>query len=601
LATDHVERRLVAVLAADVAGYSRLMGEDEEGTLAQLKTLRKAVIDPNIAAHRGRIVKTTGDGMLVEFASAVDAARGALEVQRAMAKQNADLPPNARIEFRIGIHVGDIIIDDNDIFGDGVNIAARLEGIAEPGGICVSDDAHRQIRGKIDGAFDDMGLRTLKHIAEPMRAWRLRIDSASQSRKPSIETTFLNLPDKPSIAVLPFQNMSGDPEQEYFADGMVEDIIAALSRFKSLFVIARNSSFSYKGKPSDVRQVGRELGVRYVLEGSVRKSANRVRIAGQLVDTVSGAHLWADRVDGTLDDVFLLQDRVTEVVVNAIAPRIELAEIERSRTKSTDRLDAYDYYLRGIARLNLILNPGIEPSVVLTAAQEARSLFLKAIALDPEFARAYAHAANCCLIESQNIAPNADRKAIVSQATHLARRAATLGKDDAVALSHAGQALAYVCGELDEGTVLVERAIVLNQNLALAWNFGGWMKIFRGEPEQAIDRFSRAMRLNPLDPFLFLMDLGMACGHLFLGDHAAAVEWVDKALLERPRALVALRMAAVCFAIGGRLEHANNIAAKVRELAPHFRIAQVRSLFPLRRAEDIAKYCEGLRLAGFPE
>jgi adenylate cyclase len=293
LTDNRVERRLAAILAADVAGYSRLMGADEEGALARLKAVRKSLVDPAVTAHRGRIVKTTGDGLLVEFASAVDAARCAIEVQRSMAEQNAAVPQVKRIEFRIGIHVGDIIIDDGDIFGDGVNISARLEGIAEPGGVCISDDAQRQIRGKVDFAFEDMGPQNLKNITEPMRSWRLRI-SASASVAASINSPVQTiqaqaLPDKPSIAVLPFQNMSGDPGQEYFADGIVEEIITALSRFKALFVIARNSSFTYKGRAVDVKQVGRELGVRYVLEGSVRKAANRVRITGQLVDTATGA------------------------------------------------------------------------------------------------------------------------------------------------------------------------------------------------------------------------------------------------------------------------------------------------------------------------
>ena len=339
MSSEHVERRLAAILAADVAGSCRLIGIDEEGTLAQLKALRKTLFDPKVADHRGRIVKNTGDGALVEFASVVDAVRCADEIQRGMAEQNIDVPQDKRIEFRIGIHVGDIIIADDDIFGDGVNIAVRLEGIAEPGGICISDDAHRQVRGKVESTLEDMGAQSLKNIAEPMRAWRVRIGpSSSPATKPPTETAQpLALPDKPSIAVLPFQNMSGDPEQEYFADGMVEDIITALSRFKSLFVIARNSSFTYKGRAVDVKQVGRELGVRYVLEGSVRKAANRVRITGQLVDTATGAHLWADRFDGGLDDIFDLQDQVTESVVGAIAPAVEKAEIERAKRKPTEQ------------------------------------------------------------------------------------------------------------------------------------------------------------------------------------------------------------------------------------------------------------------------
>ena len=318
LNNQHVERRLAAILAADVAGSCRLIGIDEEGTLAQLKALRKTLFDPKITDHRGRIVKNTGDGALVEFGSVVDAVRCAVEIQRGMAEQNIDAPQGKQIELRIGIHVGDIIIDENDIFGDGVNIAVRLEGIAEPGGVCISDDAYRQIRGKVEIACDDMGPQPLKNIAEPMRAWRVRLTgqtpSTVQSGPAVSQPRALPLPDKPSIAVLPFTNMSGDPEQEYFADGMVDDIITALSHFKALFVIARNSSFTYKGRAVDVKQVGRELGVRYVLEGSVRKAANRVRITGQLVDTATGAHLWADRFDGGLGDIFDLQDQVTESV-----------------------------------------------------------------------------------------------------------------------------------------------------------------------------------------------------------------------------------------------------------------------------------------------
>ena len=605
MAEERVQRRLAAVLAADVAGYSRLMGIDEEGTLIRLKAVRKALVDPAIASNRGRIVKTTGDGMLVEFASAVDAVRSAAAIQRGMVAHNADVLPEIRIDFRIGIHVGDIIFDDGDIFGDGVNIAARLEGIAEPGGVCMSDDAYRQVRGKVEIACEDIGLQTLKNIAEPMRAWRVRLDdqgvTTAQPALPLGHAAALALPEKPSIAVLPFQNMSGDVEQDYFADGLVEDIITALSRFKSLFVIARNSSFSYKGKSPDVRKVGRELGVRYVLEGSVRKSANRVRITGQLVDSLSGAHLWADHFDGTLEDVFVLQDRVTETVVNAIAPRVEQAEIERSKSKPTDRLDAYDYYLRGIARLNSMMFAGAQAETVLAAARDARALFLKATELDPDFARAYGSAAQCYLIESNNVGLTADRAAIVAETVRVSRLAVSLGKDDALALSQAAQALAYVAGEIDEGTTLVERAIALNPNLAMAWNFGGWIKIFRGEPEQAIERFGRAIRLNPLDPLVFLPQLGTACGHLFSDNNEEAAVWADRAIQERPRVIIALRLAAACFALGGRLGEARRAAALLSELAPNFRIAQVRTLFPLRRPEDLAKYSEGLRLAGLPE
>ncbi|WP_244562167.1 adenylate/guanylate cyclase domain-containing protein [Bradyrhizobium lablabi] len=347
MSSEHVERRLAAILAADVAGSCRLIGMDEEGTLEQLKALRKTLFDPKIADHRGRIVKNTGDGALVEFASVVDAVRCADEIQRGMAEQNTDVPQDKRIELRIGIHVGDIIIADDDIFGDGVNIAVRLEGIAEPGGICISDDAHRQVRGKVESTLEDMGSQSLKNIAEPMRTWRVRIGpSSSPTTKPKTETAQpLALPDKPSIAVLPFENMSGDPEQDYFADGMVDEITTALSRFKSLFVIARNSSFTYKGRAVDIKQVGRELGVRYVLEGSVRKAAGKVRITGQLIDAMTGAHLWADRFEGDLSDVFAVQDEVTVNVVSAIQPKLLQTEMDLA-ARRPNNLSAYDLCLR---------------------------------------------------------------------------------------------------------------------------------------------------------------------------------------------------------------------------------------------------------------
>jgi adenylate cyclase len=328
LATEHVERRLAAVLAADVAGYSRLMGNDEEGTLARLKFLRKTLIDPAIASHRGRIVKTTGDGVLVEFASAVDAARSSAEVQRRMAEQNAAWPQEQRIQFRIGIHVGDIIIEDNDIFGDGVNIAARLEGIAEPGGVCISDDAHRQIRGKVDVTFDDMGEQNLKNIVEPMRAWQLRLaGQAAPAIRPSLPPTpDLKLPDKPSIVVLPFDNMSAEAGQDYLADGIVEAITAALSCIRSFFVIARSSAFTYKGRATNARDIGKELGVAYLLEGSLQKVGNRLRIIVQLIETEGGAHVWGSRFDGAIDDFFDLEDRITQQVAGALQPSIRIAD-----------------------------------------------------------------------------------------------------------------------------------------------------------------------------------------------------------------------------------------------------------------------------------
>src|ERR1700737_4092448 len=344
-----VQRRLAAILAADVAGYSRLMGVDEEGTLAALKELRRELADPKIKEHRGRIVKTTGDGLLVEFASVVDAMRCAVEVQHEMAERNAGVPEERRIQFRIGINLGDIIKDGRDIYGDGVNVAARLEALAEPGGICVNRVVRDQVRDKLDFAFEDAGEQRVKNIARPLRVYHVRPGQIADEEMSAAQSP-LALPDKPSLAVLPFTNMSGDPEQEFVSDGIAEDVITALSRHPSLFVIARNSSFTYKGRAVDVKQVGRELGARYVLEGSVRKAATRVRITGQLVDTPTGAHLWAVRFDGGLGDIFDLQDQVTESVVGAIAPVVEKAEIERDKRKPTESLAAYALNLRGLRK-----------------------------------------------------------------------------------------------------------------------------------------------------------------------------------------------------------------------------------------------------------
>ncbi|WP_249791359.1 adenylate/guanylate cyclase domain-containing protein [Bradyrhizobium sp. SRL28] len=590
---EHVERRLAAILAADVAGSCRLIGIDEEGTLARLKALRRTIFDPKIAEHHGRVVKNTGDGAIAEFASVVDAVRCADEIQRGMAEQNIDVPQDKRIELRIGIHVGDIIIEENDIFGDGVNIAVRLEGIAEPGGISVSDDARRQIRGKVDVTFEDLGSQSLKNIAEPMRVWRVPYGRTV----PAVPTRLrvddaLALPDKPSIAVLPFTNLSSDPEQEYFADGMVDDIITALSHFKALFVIARNSSFTYKGRTVDVKQVGRELGVRYVLEGSVRKAANRVRITGQLVDTATGAHLWAERFDGGLSDVFDLQDQVTESVVGAIAPAVEKAEIERAKRKPTESLDAYALYLRGLAGFYQFANR--------QANNEALRLFNRAIELDPDFASAYGRAAFCYVTAQTNgwisVTPSE-----IAEVTRLAQRAVELGKDDAIALAAGGYALVAVVRDLEVGAGLVDRALVLNSNLAEAWNWGGWVKNWLGEREAGIERFARAMRLSPLDPWVIGMRAGTAHAHFFLGRYDEAASWAAMALQDSPDFQPGLRIAAASNAMAGRPEQAHQAVARLRQLNPALRVSTLKAVLGPWRADDLARYEEGLRQAGLPE
>jgi TolB-like protein/class 3 adenylate cyclase/Tfp pilus assembly protein PilF len=591
LTNERVERRLAAVLAADVAGYSRLMGGDEEGTLAELKTIRKNLVDPAIAEHRGRIVKTTGDGMLVEFASAVDAARCAVVVQHSVAQHNNGTPQQKRIEFRIGIHVGDIIIDDNDIFGDGVNIAARLEGIAEPGGVCISDDAQRQIRGKVDIAFDDMGPQTLKNIAEPMRAWRLRTDQAlastAQPKPPAEAAPGLALPEKPSIAVLPFQNMSGDAEQEYFADGMAEDIITALSRFKSLFVIARNSSFTYKGKAVDIKQVGRELGVRYVLEGSVRKAGNRVRITGQLIEATTGRHLWADKFDGALEDVFGLQDQVTSSVVGLIAPTLEQAEIERAKLKPTDRLDSYDLFLRGMAS-----------TYKRGALSEAREFFRKAFELDPEYGAAYAMAATT-LMYQQSISGVPLAAESRNDAVRLAYLAAKMGSDDAFALARSGHVLTYLGYEYDRGASMVEQAVTLNPNLGIAWYSRGWVSLMCGEAERAIESFERMIRLSPLDPLRGSAWNGSSFALSQLGRYEEGCETAMKSIQIMANAHTL--GAYIVNAIGaGRTADAEQAAGQLLKRQPGFRASHASEAFPIRSVAERDRLAAALREAGLP-
>jgi adenylate cyclase len=490
-----------------------------------------------------------------------------------------------KLQLRIGVHQGDVAVEGDDLLGDGVNVAARLEPLAEPGGICISARVREDTAGKIALEVEDLGEPELKNIAQRHRVFRVRLGAQ--------ERPALALPDKPSIAVLPFQNMSGDPEQEYFADGVVEDITTALSRFKSLFVIARNSSFTYKGKAIDIKRVGRELGVRYVLEGSVRKAGNRVRITGQLVDTPTGVHIWADRFDGWLDDIFDLQDRVTESVVGAIAPAVEKAEMERARRKPTESLDAYTLYLRGLARLYHL---GNRP-----ANDEAVRLFYGALERDPDFALAYGRAAQCHADAKAQawIAGTPDE---IVEVSRLARRAVELGKDDAVAVVAGGWALAYVTRDLDVGAGLIDRAIVLNSNLAEAWSKGGWVKLWLGEPEAAIERFAHAMRLNPLDPWVAGIRDGTAHAYFFLGRYEEAASWAATALQHNPDHQPALRIAAASNAMAGRAEQAQKAVVWLCQVYPALRVSDLKTVLgPYRRAEDPARYEEGLRRAGLPE
>ena len=585
---EQVNRRMAAILAADVAGYSRLMGADEEGTLTRLKAHRRELVDLKVAEHHGRIVKTTGDGMLAEFASVVDAVRCAVDVQRGMAERNAEMPQEKRIEFRVGINLGDIIIDDDDIHGDGVNIAARLEGLAEPGAVYISGTAYDHVRDKLDLAFEDMGEQQVKNIARPVRVFCVAAPVIGQAA--AVKPT-LALPDKPSIAVLPFTNLSGDPEQDYFADGIVDDIITALSRVHWLFVIARNSSFTYKGKAVDVKQVGRELGVRYVLEGSVRKAANRVRITGQLVDATTGTHVWADHFDGALDDIFDLQDRVTASVVGIIEPKLRYVEMERAWRKPTESLDAYDLYLRALAQFTGSYDHN----------REALKLLHRAIEIDPLYAAPRGLAAWCYVVQRTRswVSPS---DPVLAEGIRLAKRAASLGKNDSETLWMAGRALAQLSGDLEGGIVLIDRALALNPNSADAWRASGHTRAELGNAELAIAHLERSARLSPLEAVAYL-SIGFVFAHFMAGRYEEASAWCDKTLHERPDYPPALRLKTATCGLLGRLDEGRAWVERLLAVNPDTTVTSMRLYYGvfMKKPGCLEAYLDGLRKAGLPE
>ena len=579
MSEGRVERRLAAILAVDVAGYSRLMGADEESTLAALKAIRHELVDPAIADHKGRIVKTTGDGLLVEFPSVVAAVRCAAELQRGMAERNAELPAEKRILFRIGINLGDIILDDGDIFGDGVNIAARLEALAEPGGICLAGAAHEQVRDKLDLAFDDIGEQRVKNIARPVRVYRVALPDR-QRREAGQGSAASALPDKPSIAVLPFQNMSGDPEQEYFADGMVEEITTALSRIRWLFVIARNSSFTYKGQAVDVKQVGRELGVRYVLEGSVRKAGGRVRITAQLIEASDGAHLWADRFDGSLEDVFDLQDKVASRVAGVIEPALQAAEIARSASRPTSDLTAYDLYLRAYPMF-----------WVSAQVPEALQLLEQAIERDPRYGPALAWAAICCyrlLQDGRSVDPETQRR----KGHDFARRALEVAGDDPNVLANAADALSWFGEDIGAMMAVADRALALNPNYARGWHVSGVLRLQAGQPEIAIERGEAALRLSPrarVGSTFFMM----GSAHFMCRQFDEAAARLRIAIQENPTFAEPYRVLAACYAHMGRLDDAREIVARLRTITTEV----IRELRQLHNPENRELLLSGLRLA----
>jgi adenylate cyclase len=580
-------RRLAAILAADVAGYSRLMGADEEGTHERLKAHLGELVEPKIAEHRGRVVKNTGDGFIAEFASVVEAVRCAVEVQRGMVERNAGTPASERIEFRVGINLGDVIVEEQDIFGDGVNLAARLEALAEPRGICVSRVVRDQVRDKLDCAFEDLGEQQVKNIARPVRVYRVGGHTILTEEQPSSFRP-MPLPDKPSIAVLPFANMSRDPEQEFFADGIAEDVITALSHYPSLFVIARNSCFTYKGRGVEVRQVGRELGVRYVVEGSLRKAGNRIRVTAQLVEAETGKHVWAERYDRDLADIFAVQDEITEAVTIAIAPAIAAAEQQRAMRKPPESLDAWGAYQQGLWHLS---KASAEENAL------AEKCFQRAIDLDPIFAGGYTGLAAAlnragALFHTRNLAE------ALSAEEALARRAVALDGGDAEARARLAIAL-NACGDRQGAQAEAERAVTISPNLADGHGALGVVLTFAGQPREGVAALKTCVRLDPRSPSLVYRFMQIALALYFCREYAAAAEAARKAIRSYPDWYASYRVLAAALGQMGPNAEAKEVLEKAIAIAPAAFDKYVRERSPWMRPEDHTHMVEGLRKAGW--
>jgi TolB-like protein/class 3 adenylate cyclase/Flp pilus assembly protein TadD len=589
MAEDRVDRRLAAIFAGDIAGYSRLMGVDEEGTLRQLKAHRKELVDPKITEHRGRIVKTTGDGMLVEFVSVVDAVRCGVDIQRGMAERNSGLPADKRIEFRIGINVGDIISDSNDIYGDGVNVAARLEALADPGGIMVSRTVHDQVRDKLSFGFKDMGEQPVKNIARPIGVYQVSLieNTAPITVKDAEVAAKIEVSSaaRPSIAVLPFANISGDPEQEYFADGISEDIITGLSKLRWFFVIARNSSFAYKGKAVDVKRVSRELGVRYVLEGSVRKGGNRVRITAQLIDASTGNHIWADRYDGDLTDVFALQDEITKKVVAAIEPKLLEAEGVRSQGRSPEDLDAWDTVMQTNSLLWRLTKTDIEAAIALLGLATARY---------PDYAPAHSMLAFALLFRaiSVGVARSQDTK----EAVRLASRAAELDDNDPWAHLALGWA-AFLLRRSQDAMAEFKRALDINPNFAAAHGHLGNALACDGQADAAIPHLEQALRMSPHDPQNIFVYTALAVAYYLSGNYSEAISFGHKAVQQRPGFTGAHRIYIASLAQAGRSEEARTALDRLKELQPEISITWVQQNSPYMPG-PMGRLLEGMRKAG---
>ena len=580
-----MDRRLAAIFNADVAGYSRLIGADEEGTLERLKAHRRELIDPKIAEHQGRIVKTTGDGVLVEFASPVKAVRCAIEVQHGMLDRNADVPREQRIEFRIGINLGDVIVEEGDIYGDGVNVAARLEGIAEPGAVYVSRAVRDFVRDQPEIVLEDLGERPLKNIAKPVRVFRIGTPDRAVGGPQAAGSP--PVPHKPSIAVLPFANMSGDTEQEYFSDGMTEDLITDLSKISALFVIARNSSFAYKGRSVKVQEIGHDLGVRFVLEGSIRKAGNRVRITAQLIDAGSGGHLWAERFDRDLTDIFATQDEVVEKIVRALAVTLTQGEERRVGRRGTGNVQAYEFWLRARESLSRSTREGVA---------QARAMHLRAIELDPNFAAPHA-GLSLAAISDYVSDWAADPAQALDEAERWARRALEL--DDQEPVSHLALGNVLLWRRNLEGALAeFRRMIELDPNFAQGHSATGLALMYAGRPAEALEAFAIAKRLDPHHASIVLHF--MAQTHFSLGEYETAAKQLLERIARTPATDSSRMMLASCYGHLGRADDARAAWAELLKVNPDFSLAQRERVLPYKNAADFQRIVEGLAKAGLP-
>ena len=579
-----VERRLAAILAADVVGYSRLMGADERGTLERLKRHRREVIEPKLVEHRGRLIKLMGDGALVEFASVVDAVQCAAEIQQAMAERNRALPEAERIAFRIGVNLGDVIVEGDDIYGDGVNIAARLESLAEPGGVCISAKVHDEVRDRLELGFEDLGEQEVKNITRPVRVYKVVLSPVAS--EPVAPAQVPSLPDKPSIVVLSFENMSQDPEQEYFADGIAEDIITDLSKISGLFVIARNSAFTYKGKAANLQDVSRELGVRYVLEGSVRKAGKRVRITAQLIDGTSGGHVWAERYDRELTDIFEVQDEVTGEIVAALKLHLTPDERRRVESRGTSSLEAHDRFLRG---RQLFWQLSRE------AVAQAQTLFEEAAALDASFCLAHAYLAFTHAQQAVN-RWSADPEGSLERAQELVDRALTLDPTEAEAHYVQGIVHLWQQKDADQAIADAERAIALDPNFARGYGSLGAALHYAGRSEEALEHLATMARLDPHHPPSYQHFVAQS---LFaLGHFEQAIATLEARLARQPHSDVSRVLLAACYGHLGRAVDARAAWQEALRVNPGYSIEHRRQILPYKNPADFERVVEGLRKAG---